>query len=364
MGEKRKIMSKFFAKANMAGVFELCKPLIQNYIRTNLKKKVGSGKILELHEELSFIFSAYPSAVGITGFDSPETIAQNITTILEMIPKQIGNAFTLSRLLFGASKDKVDTINMIIEMRKKLKALVLEKSAEMEASDEGPKSTDAFGHVIQANEACQFEKYSTEEYVIDDIMTIYLVMDNMVKQISSLFIYLEEYPEIYKKMTAEIRDFELGGVGSLAKLKYTEKVLLESLRLTPALLRGTRLMKTQDGKPCKVGDLMLPSGTQIHYSQYLIHHNEEFWENADKMDPERWSNGFNPEPFTYMPFLAGPRGCLGEHFAMMTMKLTLVAILQNFELTPRLNPEKRPVFDQGMALMKIKNKVDYEFVPV
>jgi cytochrome P450 len=94
-----------------------------------------------------------------------------------------------------------------------------------------------------------------------------------------------------------------------------------------------------------------------------VHHNEEFWRDPHTLDPERWSENFNPEPYSYMPFLAGPRGCLGKHFAMMTMKLTLVSILQKFDLTPRLDKERKPKIDQGMAVMRIRNNVDYELVP-
>ena len=183
-GIKRKVMSKFFAKANMEGVFERCKPLMTNYVRTTLEKIVGSGKVLELHDEMSYIMSAYPSAVGLEGFDTPQNIGRKITTILEMIPKQIGDAFSLHKILFGASKEKTETVAMVSDMRQSLKALVLEKSNDMaHLTDEEIPSTDAFGQMIKANEACDFEREVLDEYIVDDILTIYLVMDNMVKQV-------------------------------------------------------------------------------------------------------------------------------------------------------------------------------------
>jgi len=190
-GIKRKVMSKFFAKANMEAVFQRCKPLITNYVRTTLEKKVGSGKVLELHDELSYIFCAYPSAVGLEGFDSPEIIGRKITTILEMIPKQIGDAFSISKILFGASQQKTETVAMVSDTRQSLKTLVLEKSNDMaHLTDEEIPSTDVFGQMIKANEACDFGKESLDEFVVDDILTIYLVMDNMVKQVRYRFIII------------------------------------------------------------------------------------------------------------------------------------------------------------------------------
>ncbi|KAL5269158.1 hypothetical protein ACHWQZ_G002847 [Mnemiopsis leidyi] len=361
---KRKVMSKFFAKANTSETFELCKPLIQNYVRSNLAGKVGKGQVIELHNEFSTIFSAYPAAVGLSGFDDPDTIGRNVSKILEMIPKQLGGKFSLTKLLFAVGKDKSETVDMVIEMRKRLKALTREKMQEIHSSDSAANHSDLLGLLIQANESCDFERDLLDEYVVDDILTIYLVMDNMVKQLASLFIFLESEQEVYRKMAREIRDFTLTDSSSLSQLRYTEQVLLESLRMAPALLRGTRLLKTPDETPSRIGPYNLASGTQIHFSQYLIHHNEQTWRDPKKFDPERWSNGFQPEPYTYMPFLAGPRGCLGKHFAMMTMKLTLVSILQKFELIPKLNKEKRPTIDQGMAVMRIRNNVDYELIPL
>ena len=360
---KRKIMSKFFAKANMSEAFEFCKPLMQSYVRSTLAQKVGKGQVLELHEEFSTIFSAYPAAVGLTGFDDPSTIGKNITTILEMIPKQLGK-MSLTKILFAMGKEKNETVDMVIAMRTRLKAMSLEKSQEMKSSDSEAQPTDLFGLLIQANERCDFERDLLDEYVVDDILTVYLVMDNMVKQLASLFIFLESHQHVYHKMVEEIRQFTLTDCTSLSHLRYTEKVLLESLRMAPALLRGTRLLKTADGGTTKIGHYILPSNTQVHFSQYLIHHNEDVWKDPDVLDPERWSGGFNPEPYTYMPFLAGPRGCLGKHFAMMTMKLTLVSLLQKFDFTPRLSKEKKPTIDQGMAVMRIRNNVDYELVPL
>ena len=37
-------------------------------------------------------------------------------------------------------------------------------------------------------------------------------------------------------------------------------------------------------------------------------------------------------PFTWLPFGAGPRVCIGERFAMIEMKIAMVKILQKFQL--------------------------------
>ena len=84
------------------------------------------------------------------------------------------------------SKEKEETVNMVIGMRKRLKALTAEKRQEMNISDSDTKATDLFELLIQANDSCDFQRDLLDDYVVDDILTIYLVMDNMVRQLTSV----------------------------------------------------------------------------------------------------------------------------------------------------------------------------------
>ena len=61
---------------------------------------------------------------------------------------------------------------------------------------------------------------------------------------------------------------------------------------------------------------------------------------------ERFANGSGfIEPFTYLPFVAGPRVCMGKHLAMMSMKLAIVATLKNYDMRPVPGQEKDKEWD-------------------
>ena len=92
--------------------------------------------------------------------------------------------------------------------------------------------------------------------------------------------------------------------------------------------------------------------------------NPEYWPNPEKFDPERWQPGFNPVPFSYMPFFVGARGCVGKHMAMMMMKLTLSVLAKNFDLKQEFDEKKPPIINQNMAVMRIINKVDCYMKPL
>ena len=66
---------------------------------------------------------------------------------------------------------------------------------------------------------------------------------------------------------------------------------------------------------------------------FRLHIVEEYWEDALKFNPDRFGPGQKIKPFTYMPFMAGPRSCIGKNFAMLEMKIIVSQIIQNFEFS-------------------------------
>lgn len=51
----------------------------------------------------------------------------------------------------------------------------------------------------------------------------------------------------------------------------------------------------------------------IQWSQYIMHHDEDLWDKPSEFRPERFKNGTNDfVRNSYIPFIAGPRSCLGE----------------------------------------------------
>ena len=233
--------------------------------------------------------------------------------------------------------------------------MVTDKRKDMAGQDKKP-DDDMLAWLIEANDAAGLG----DEEVVDDIMTVYLVMDNMSKQLGSLFVYLIDYPEVLQKMAEEVRENPITDFRSLDKLKYTECVILESLRLAPVLMRGTRWLN----KPMQVGKYFIPADCQFQYSQYVLHRMEEHWPNPREFIPERFENGTpGVDTFTFFPFLAGSRACLGRYVAMVAMKLTLSMLLTNYDLTP-VPTSTPPVIVQTMAVTRLKGGPFYDFKPL
>ena len=68
-------------------------------------------------------------------------------------------------------------------------------------------------------------------------------------------------------------------------------------------------------------------------SQWVMHRDPRYWPEAEQFRPERWTDDAVAPRGAYFPFGSGPRGCIGQAFAMMEAVLILATIAQRFRLT-------------------------------
>lgn len=71
----------------------------------------------------------------------------------------------------------------------------------------------------------------------------------------------------------------------------------------------------------------------------------QYWPDPDRFDPERFAPEHRQQhhPMTYLPFGAGPRGCIGTLLGQLEIKVGLLHILKNFrvEICQRTLPQMK-----------------------
>jgi cytochrome P450 len=180
----------------------------------------------------------------------------------------------------------------------------------------------------------------TDTQLRDEAMTLFLAGHETTALVLSWTWYLmSQHPDIEQKLWAEL-DIVLGGrlptVDDWPKLKYTEWIALESMRLyPPAYVIGREA--TVD---CTIGGYHVPAGTTTLLPQWVVHRDARFFDEPERFWPERWGEEkIKALPkFAYFPFGGGPRICIGNQFAMMELVLILATIAQRFRF--RLEPGK------------------------
>jgi cytochrome P450 len=117
----------------------------------------------------------------------------------------------------------------------------------------------------------------------------------------------------------------------LPRLKYTEGVFAESMRLYPPAWVIGRRVKTE----YSIGDYTIPPRSILMMSPWVVHRDARWFAEPEQFDPERWAVDERPK-FSYFPFGGGMRVCIGERFAWMEGVLLLATIAQRwrFKLVP------------------------------
>ncbi len=143
---------------------------------------------------------------------------------------------------------------------------------------------------------------------------------------------LTQHPEVVRQLRSEI-DAELGdrmpSFEDLRKLTYTMQVIQESMRLYPPGFAIGRQPLEED----EILGVKIPTNAIMFISIAAMHRDPRYWERPTEFYPAH----FNPElekerpRLAYMPFGAGPRMCIGNHFALMEMQLLLALLMRNFD---------------------------------
>ena len=104
-------------------------------------------------------------------------------------------------------------------------------------------------------------------------------------------------------------------------------------------------------KDCVVNGIPFKTGTRIQLSIYASHYDEEFFPEPDQYKPERFlkENSDQIVPYTWRPFGAGNRKCLGERLAMTEMKIFMAMFLRKFRVVK--SPKTKMNYSPGGYIM-------------
>jgi cytochrome P450 len=173
----------------------------------------------------------------------------------------------------------------------------------------------------------------TDIQVRDEAMTIFLAgHETTANALSWTWYLLSQHPEIEARFHREVD--ALGDrpprPEDLAKLPYTRMVLAESMRLyPPAWAVGRRALNDFEANGYRI-----PARSMVLMSQYIVHRDPRFYPDPERFDPDRWlpEIAATRPKFSYFPFGAGTRICIGEQFAWMEGILILATIAQKWKL--------------------------------
>ena len=182
-----------------------------------------------------------------------------------------------------------------------------------------------------------------DRHLRDEAVTLFLAgHETTALALSWTWMLLSLHPEADARLAEELRivlDGRTPAFDDLPRLRYTQAVVEESLRLYPPAW----VIGRQATAPCTIGGRPMPAGTTVFISPWVLHRDGRYFERPGEFRPERWLDAqarVRLPRYAYVPFGGGPRLCIGNAFAMTEAVLLLAALARRFR--PALG-DPRPV---------------------
>jgi cytochrome P450 len=276
---------------------------------------------------------ASPALVAhVLGMDAANTLAQHTTgrlsRALGSLAKRLESPFLLPGVRDAKLRDAVALVDariagMIAERRKQglsqrdlLTLLISAKDPEATGDDRQPMS---------------------DQQVRDEAITLFVAgHETTATALAWSFYYLARDPDLYARALAEARAFADAPITTWEpqRLELCTRIFKESMRLVPPLM----MLPRRSLEAVEVAGTLLPPRSIVFVSVITQHYRADVYPDPERFDPDRWlpaAEAKRPRS-SYLPFGAGPRVCIGQHFAMMEGPIVLATLLARlrFEIDP------------------------------
>jgi len=264
---------------------------------------------------------------------------------------EVGAALTYLLAIANERSSRIVELPPILPTRENLKfrralasldAVVLRMIAERRKSpgDRG----DLLSMLIESRDAESGEAMDDRQ-LRDEAMTIFLAgHETTANALTFTWLLLSRYPQTFRELRGELQR-ALGGrspnIDDLPALTLTRRILQESMRLyPPAWIIGRRALRSD-----RIGDMDIPPDSVVAISPYVLHRHPTYWPEPEVFEPRRFLDEEGErtrKPYSYIPFGAGPRSCIGANFALAEAPLIVGLLVQRYRMTLPNDVHVRP----------------------
>jgi cytochrome P450 len=215
---------------------------------------------------------------------------------------------------------------------------------------ENETAKDFLGSMMQARDRDSGAPMSDGQLATEAMTLVVAGHETTASILNWIWFLLSRYPTVQLKLAAELDRTAWHGAPTmeeLPKYPYTRQIIDEALRMYPPLWLMTRKALADD----RLGSFLVPAGTEIYISPYLIQRSSNLWEVPEIFDPERMApdQAINRHELSLCPFGAGPRNCIGESLARAEIQIHLMTIARHLRL--RYDDTKPPEVTTGINLL-------------
>uniref|UniRef100_A0A6Q2X5D0 unspecific monooxygenase n=1 Tax=Esox lucius TaxID=8010 RepID=A0A6Q2X5D0_ESOLU len=316
----RSVLSPSFTTGRLKEMFGIMKQHSSNLLN-GMKKKAENGLAIELKEFFGpysmDVVTSTAFSVNIDSLNNPsDPFVSNIKKMLKFdlfspllfFISEINLRMSLTNNISFFFQGRVDFLQLMIDSQKD------SKTKTGEEQNKGLSDHEILSQAMIFIFAGYETTSSTLSFLAYNLATNPHVMTKLQEEIDTVF--PNKAPIQYE---------------ALMQMEYLDSVLNESLRLYPIAPRLERVAK----KTVEINGIIIPKDCVVLVPTWTLHRDPEIWSDPEEFKPERFSkeNKESIDPYSYMPFGAGPRNCIGMRFALIMIKLAMVEILQSYTFT-------------------------------
>eukprot|EP01018_Ginkgo_biloba_P017169 Gb_14875 [translate_table: standard] len=337
-GQRRLINPAFHAESLKSMV-----PIVVTCAQTMLDKWMGaviSGqKEIEVANEFRCLTA---DIIARTAFGSSYVEGKNIfdmqTEQTMLAAESVKKFNVIPGFWFLPSRNNLRAHKLDREIQRSSRQLIFNRENNVKMGKEDNYGTDLLGLMMAANkkEMNGDKKHliMSIQDIVDNCKTFFFAGHETTSLLLSwTMILLGMHTDWQERARKEVLGFckkDYPNAEVLSRLKLVNMIIHETLRLYPP----AAVLLRQTYKQMKLGDLIVPAGTEVLLPVVAVHHDEDLWgKDANEFNPERFSEGVSKaarHPMAFMPFGMGPRICVGQNFALIEAKVVLAMILQRF----------------------------------
>lgn len=307
--QMRRIVQPAFHRERVAHYVATMERLSLDFV-----ERLRPDETFDVHEAMTE-FTLRIATLTLFGSDESGS-TQTVTDALRMMMEE----FPYMLLPFGRLRSKLPlpSTRRFESARRSLDDIIYDLIARRrrENVDHG----DALSMLIAASDT-ETGYAPSDEQIRDEVMTLFMAgHETTANLLTWAFYLLAKHPNV---------DERLGEAALAGDREYVMRVVRETLRLyPPAWLIGRETahdVTLVDGS-------FVPAKTTVFVSPLLLHRRADVFAEPQRFDPDRWA-GFEPPPFSFVPFGGGARRCIGEEFAWYEAAIALAAIARRYRFT-------------------------------
>ncbi|KAJ7405435.1 Cytochrome P450 3A12 [Willisornis vidua] len=362
----RTVLSPTFTSGKLKEMFHIINHYGEKLVK-NIEKKVANDEFVTVKD----IFGAYSmDVVASTSFSVNVDSMSNpndpfVTNIKKFLQFSFLSPVFLFLVLFPfvvpvLEKMKVTLLpsdvmdffkNVFIKMKKER-----EKGSSMDRVD--------FLQLMIESQNSQNGSLSDEEILAQALIFVFAGYETTSSTLSYIAYNLAIHPDVQQRLQDEV-DANLPNkatptYSAITQMEYLDMVVNECIRLYPAGGRLERVCK----KTVEINGVTIPKDMVVIIPAFVLHRDPAYWPEPDEFRPERFSkeNKEGIDPYTFLPFGAGPRNCIGMRFALLVVKVAVVVLLQNFSFRTCKDTPIPLVLD-SKGFMQPKKPIVLKMVP-